>query len=202
MFWTTLTGRDVHVELKSNKGNLTQNLEVFSRFSPKFMARAWLRILKPVVLVYGKRKLTHGDIKPDNILVDMTPDGDYAFRMADWGGHYDPTRPRPPYEGTPMFQTRETLSTGSLRPADDVRGLQLTFLEMYAGQSLPRIAEIYPEAFEPIAHNGTQVPYLTQIPEKLRPKIPAPLLKILGTQYENVSDLQRAVTESHLSLED
>ena len=83
-----------------------------------------------------------------------------------------------------------------------MRGLQLTFLEMYAGQSLPRIAEIYPEAFETIAHNGKEVSYLTQIPEKLRPKMPAPLLKILSTQYENVSDLQRAVTESHLSLED
>ena len=59
------------------------------------MARAWLRILKPAVLVYGKRKLIHGDIKPDNILVDLTSEGDYAFRMADWGGHYDPANPAP-----------------------------------------------------------------------------------------------------------
>jgi serine/threonine protein kinase len=194
-------GRDVHEELKSDRGNLRQNLEVFSGFSPNCMARAWLRILKPVVLVYGKRKLTHGDIKPDNILVDSTPDGDYAFRMADWGGHYDPSNPRPPYEGTPMFQTKDTLLTGTVRPGDDVRGLQLTFLEMYAGHSLPRVAEGYPDAFEMITLGGKQVPFLQHIPDELSRKIPASLLKILSTPHEDVSELQRALTEVYLTLE-
>ena len=87
-------GRDVHEELKSNKGNLTQNLDIFSGYArPLFMARAWLPILKPAVLVYGRRKLTHGDIKSDNILVDLTSEGDYAFRMADWGGTLRPFKP-------------------------------------------------------------------------------------------------------------
>jgi serine/threonine protein kinase len=203
-YWIVLDdpkGRDVHEEIKSNKGNLTQNLQVFSRFSPKFMARAWLRILKPAALAYGKRKLVHGDIKPDNILVDLTSEGDYAFRMADWGGHYDAAKPRPPYEGTPMFQTKETLATGTLRPGDDVRALQLTFLQMYAGESLSRIAEAYPEVFELILRIGKDVPYLKQIPDNLSRKIPPPLLKILNTPYENVSELQRALTEVHLTLE-
>ncbi|HZZ80742.1 MAG TPA: hypothetical protein VFE62_19725 [Gemmataceae bacterium] len=194
-------GRDVHEELESNKGNLTQNLALLSGFSPKFMARAWLRILKPVVLVYGRRRLIHGDIKADNVLVDLTPDGDYAFRMADWGGHYDPVNPRPPYEGTAMFQTKETLETGNLRPGDDVRGLQLTFLEMHAGECMPRLVELYPEAFEMIPHHGRDVPYLKAIPASLRERIPDPLFKILSTSFENVSDLQRALTEIYLSLE-
>ena len=98
-------GRDVHEELKSNKGNLTQNLDIFSVMR-LFMARAWLRILKPAVLVYGRRKLTHGDIKSDNILVDLTSEGDYAFRMADWGGHYDPSSPRPPMKELRCFRQR------------------------------------------------------------------------------------------------
>jgi serine/threonine protein kinase len=194
-------GRDVHEELKANKGNLTQNLDMLSGFSPKFMARAWLRILKPVVLVYGKRKLTHGDIKPDNILVDFTSEGDYAFRMADWGGHYDPANPRPPYEGTPMFQTKGTLLTGAVQPGDDVRALQLTFLTMYAGESLSRIAAAHPEAFEPVQRKGTDVPFLKHVPDELSNKIPASLRKILTAPYDNVSELQRALTEVHLSLE-
>ena len=36
-----------------------------------------------------------------------------------------------------MFQTKETLLTGTLRPGDDVRALQLTFFEMYAGNVYP-----------------------------------------------------------------
>jgi hypothetical protein len=194
-------GRDVHEELECNKGNLTQNLGMLSGFSPKFMARAWLRIVKPVVLVFGRRKLIHGDIKADNILVDLTDDGDYAFRMADWGGHYDPANPRPPYEGTAMFQTRQTLETGVLRPSDDVRAFQLTFLEMYAGECLLRIAETNPDAFEMVRHGAKDVPYLKEIPEKLSRKIPVPLLKVLTTPFENVSELQRGLTEVYLTLE-
>ena len=194
-------GRDVHEELKSKRGNLTQNLELFSHYSPKFMTRAWLRILKPAALVYGKRKLIHGDIKPDNILVDFTSEGDYAFRMADWGGHYDPANARPPYEGTPMFQTKRTLLNGTLRPGDDVRALQLTFLQMYAGECLSRLAEAYPDAFELIPRNGKDVPYLKHIPDKISQKIPAPFLKILNTPYDNVSELERTLTEVNLALE-
>lgn len=193
--------RDVHVELMANQGNLGDNLENISGFAPKFMARVWLRIIKPVVLVHGKRKLVHGDIKPDNILVDLTPDGDYAFRLADWGGHFDPAEPRPPYEGTPAFQTRETLATGTLRAGDDVRALQLTFLEIYAGQCLTNIAAAYPDAFEMIAHDGKSVPYLTQIPLELAHKIPPVLLKILNTPYDNVVALQLALTQAYLGLE-
>ena len=193
--------RDVHEELECNKGNLTQNLEMLSGFSPKFMARAWLRIIKPVVLVFGKGKIVHGDIKADNILVDLTSDGDYAFRLADWGGHCDPAHPRPPYEGTSMFQTKETLETGVPRPSDDVRALQLTFLEMYAGECLPRIAETNPDAFELVRHDGKDVSYLIQIPAKLSHNIPAPLVKVLNTPFENVSELQRTLTEVYLTLE-
>ena len=181
-------GRDVHVELKANNGNLSQNLEMISGFAPAFMAKAWLRILKPVALVYGKRKIVHGDIKPDNILVDLTPEGSYMFRIADWGGHYDPVAPRPPYEVTAMFLTKESLITGKIRPADDVRALQLTFLEMYAGLSLPGIIESCPEAFEPVPHNGKEVPILKQIPARIRRRIPASLLRILTSSFDNVSE--------------
>jgi len=194
-------GRDVHVEIKSNKGNLSQNLDLFSDYLPKFMSRTWLRILKPVVLVYGKKKIVHGDIKPDNILVDLTSEDDFVFRVADWGGHYDPSNPRPPYEGTPMFQTRETLLTGEPRPGDDVRALQLIFLELYAGKSLTRIAETFPDAFEWIPHNGNNIPLLNQIPHELSCKIPAPLLKIMSSRYENVLELQRELTEVNLTIE-
>jgi hypothetical protein len=195
-------GRDVHEELKSNRGNLSQNLETLTHYSPKFMARVWLRILKPVVLAYGKRKLIHGDIKPDNVLVEFTDEGDYAFRLADWGGHYDPVNPRPPYEGTFMFQTKETLQSGIPSARDDVRGLQLTFLEICAGVCLPQVAEDCPDDFEWISVNGKEIAWLKQIPNRLRRKIAAPLLKILDTPYENVLDLQRALTEIQLSLED
>ena len=41
IFLDTPNERAVHEELESNKGNLTQNLGVFSGYSPKFMARAW-----------------------------------------------------------------------------------------------------------------------------------------------------------------
>lgn len=192
--------RDVHEELKANKGNVTQNLPLLSRFSPDCMAHAWLRILKPVVLAYEKRKIVHGDIKPDNILVDLTCDGDYEFRMCDWGGHFDPANPRPPYEGTAMFQTKETLLTGEPRAADDARALQITFMEIYAGEPLPRIVEMYPDSFEAVSCHGKNVPYFKQIPAKVRKKIPAPFLKVLNTPCENVLELARAVTEAHLHL--
>ena len=99
-----------------------------------------------------------------------------------------------------MFQTKETLESGKLRPSDDVRDLQLTFVEMYAGECLPRIAETHPEAFKSIAHEVKSVPYLVQIPDHLSDKIPAPLLKVLNTPYENVTELQRTLTEVNLSL--
>ena len=72
---------------------------------------------------------------------------------------------------------------------------------MYAGSPLTRIAKAYPEAFEAISRNGKNVQYLRQIPEEVSCKIIPPLLKILTTSFENVSELQRTLTEVHLSLE-
>lgn len=194
--------RDVHVELKSNKGNLAENLEILAGFAPKFMARAWLRIVKPVVLVFGKRQLVHGDIKPDNILVELTPDGDYAFRLADWGGHFDPANPRPPYEGTPAFQTKETLLSGSPGARDDVRALQLTFIEICAGRCLLRLAADHPESFEQFSLDGKKIPYLQQIPPGIARKVPDSMLKTLDTPYPDVAALQHALTQAYLALED
>ena len=72
--------------------------------------------------------------------------------------------------------------------------------EMYAGECLSRLAEAYPDAFELIPRNGKDVPYLKHIPDKISQKIPA-LLKILNTPYDNVSELERTLTEVNLALE-
>ena len=72
---------------------------------------------------------------------------------------------------------------------------------MYAGQCLPRIVHAYPDAFELIQLHGKDVPYLKQIPDKLRHEIPPALLKIIEGRYDDVSELQRASTEAYLTLE-
>ncbi|KAJ8612101.1 hypothetical protein CTAYLR_002444 [Chrysophaeum taylorii] len=91
------------------------------------------RKLLPVARAISDAGLVHGDLKPDNILVDLHA-ADH-LRLVDFGIALDVGAPRDDaFQGTPAFASRRALRSLPAHPADDLESLALTLRYLLTGR--------------------------------------------------------------------
>jgi serine/threonine-protein kinase len=138
--------------------------------------------------------LIHRDVKPSNILVEKTPDGDWKPWIADFGIAVWSESAPSALAGTPAYLAPELLGEETI-PADrraDIYGLGVTLYEMLTGQ-VPFRAPDLPQLLQQIREQAPPPP------RQLAPTLPAELeaivLKCLEKDPEARYPSARALAE-------
>ena len=120
--------------------------------------------------------LVHRDVKPSNVLVERTPDGDWKPWIADFGiAQWSEAGASGELAGTPAYLAPELLRNGAAAQADrraDVYGLGVTLYELLTGEAPFRA----PELAELLRQVRDDAP---PAPRQLLPPLPADLEAIV-----------------------
>lgn len=178
------------------EGALADRLTEFNHEAdPKKVLDAWRQIALGVKALHSLGYV-HRDIKPDNILMEKQ-DGQTVFILADFGISKDLDEPIPIVElvqGTPHYMSPNQLNGGFPNARDDMRGLQVTFIEMLIGDRITRLNPSDPDNHI-LRHNlgFGAIPWISKVPENVAQNLPPELRSIAETEYPNVDALLHAI---------
>lgn len=113
--------------------------------------------------------IVHGDLKPRNVLIRRTADGDHAL-LSDFGISRPIAQPSRDGRraGTPGYMAPEQWSGGQVGPWSDLFALGVLLYELFAGERLLDASERLP----------------TDLAARIRGRLPAPLIEIVLEMIE------------------
>ncbi|MFN3199433.1 MAG: protein kinase domain-containing protein [Bradymonadia bacterium] len=135
------------------------------------------------------RRLTHADIKPDNLLVEDTEQGPVA-RLIDFGMATDAQHG---FKGTPAYAAPEIFQGGAPTSSSDVYAFGVSLYEMLSGIN-PFAAETIEETSE--RQRTLTPPLLEQIPAQLAQVIAKCMAKPIESRYADAEALLFALTDA------
>lgn len=177
----------------SNGGTLHEDksLSFFAGLKPSELLKYWLQISEPLAVLRRKYGIIHTDIKSKNMVLQRTEGERFRFWIIDWG-EYTTIEAGDPARGTPLYLHRSSLIKSN-PDLNNVRGLQMTFLEMASGIALQHLLDSDPNCSELLRWPSGEFRYLVQIPRQLRRRIHKSLLSIIEGQFSNVEELNAKI---------